>query len=527
MSQRRRTERAVEEPMDLDGGRERPAERDRADGPHTNGHTKRATSANGANERAERGEGDNNNRLEKLLDDFRALVPAELWARALSAAAAYFTAKQEEEGPSARGAHDAQDLRASLERLEKKVDKIVEGKTGQKSWAQVARGAASANTTPEQRVQRVPRRLFRELIVDLGDAGQDIVNRSPRDTVAAVNNAAGGAGAIAAKTLPKSGNVAITFEEDRWAWFAEETNQTWVTKAFGETALLKRRTFAVLAKGVRPATIDTFNGNASGLATCVSRTNGVRAVRVRVREPRRSIEEAGRPRSQQLLIEVHTVEEANKLIDRGVVIEYAMHPCERFEGAARAHICFKCGKWGHKALYCKEETARCLVCACAAHTQDGTAREREAQCPAKRDPATNKPKCINCNGEHPAFDARCKVAKEQRLRARERFRDRPLAFQAPPPRQGRGETAAHPIEFRANNANGAQEERPRKRPAKAGRPTDLSRAGQSNGSRILDFITNGPPPTMGATIAQGTAATQANGDVDMDTQEGNATPQTQ
>ncbi|KAK4097326.1 hypothetical protein N658DRAFT_561865 [Parathielavia hyrcaniae] len=169
----------------------------------------------------------------------------------------------------------------------------------------------------------------------------------------------------------------------------------------------------------------------AALAKDLSTASKVKVARLRAWELRRFTAEEGRPRIVHLLIEVHTVEEANKLIDRGAIVDYSVYPCERFEGAARATICYKCGTWGHKAAFCKEKEARCLICGCGAHTQDETARELEAQCPARRDPAINKPRCLNCGGAHPAFDAGCRVAKEQRQRARERFLDRPLAFQAP------------------------------------------------------------------------------------------------
>ncbi|KAK0710016.1 hypothetical protein B0T26DRAFT_755135 [Lasiosphaeria miniovina] len=58
------------------------------------------------------------------------------------------------------------------------------------------------------------------------------------------------------------------------------------------------------------------------------------------------------PKSIQLLIEVYNVEDAIRLIDQGLIIEYMHHNCERFEGEARATQCFNCGKWGRKAKFC-------------------------------------------------------------------------------------------------------------------------------------------------------------------------------
>jgi hypothetical protein len=242
--------------------------------------------------------------------------------------------------------------------------------------------------------------------------------------------------------------------------------------------------------------VDGYMGDMAELANDLSAANKVKIARVRTREPRRSATEVGRPRAMQLLIEVHAVEEANKLIDRGAIIDYSVHPCERFEGAARATICYKCGTWGHKAKFCKADEARCLLCGCGAHTQDEIARDREAQCPVRQNPNTNKPKCLNCGGPHPAFDASCRVAKEQRQRARERFLDRPLAFQAPPvprPTSVATETSAPGGQ---RSPTSALDERPRKRPAKPGRPTNLSRAARTNSSDLSAWMQHSSVSTV-------------------------------
>ncbi|KAL2016136.1 hypothetical protein VTK56DRAFT_4227 [Thermocarpiscus australiensis] len=240
MPQGGRNGRAARNVMDVDKGVDRA---DRQIGPRANHdrHTQRdnppATGVGTSNEQAASKEDDQTRRL---FEEFRALVPPTLGERVQATARAYyrkiFTA-------SATRASDAQELRRSLERLEKKVDKIAGAKattTTNKTWAQVAEaGVGSTTPAQEQRVQRIPKKLFRELIVDTGNAGPDITERAPRDTVAAVNTAAGPTGpkgAIAAKKLPKSGNIAITFEEEHWAWFADEANQAWVTKAFGASA---------------------------------------------------------------------------------------------------------------------------------------------------------------------------------------------------------------------------------------------------------------------------------------------------
>ena len=83
--------------------------------------------------------------------------------------------------------------------------------------------------------------------------GLDPKTTTPPNIVKNVNEATPHhKGAVAAKVLPKSGDTIITFKEEEWEWYANETNEAWVLSALGPDAKIKRRTFAVLAKGIKP-----------------------------------------------------------------------------------------------------------------------------------------------------------------------------------------------------------------------------------------------------------------------------------
>jgi len=118
-------------------------------------------------------------------------------------------------------------------------------------------------------------------------------------------------------------------------------------------------------------------------------------------------------------------------------------PCERFEGEAKATICYNCGKWGHKAQYCIS-TARCLLCAGEAYSPSRNVKEREALCPTRLNLIKNRLYCINCDGRHAAFSLNCRVAKAVRQRAYEKYLERPRIFAAPPNRN-RGDTRRNAI----------------------------------------------------------------------------------
>ncbi|KAJ5575604.1 hypothetical protein N7535_002530 [Penicillium sp. DV-2018c] len=139
----------------------------------------------------------------------------------------------------------------------------------------------------------------------------------------------------------------------------------------------------------------------------LNEANGVTIARLRLRGPRdRPASETDLPpRTVQLFLELHSVEDAIRICDLGTLLDYECHPSERFERDAIATQCFNCGKWGHKSKYCAEKT-RCLLCGGAAHGNEATAQEREENCPVKRRPQTRGPKCpkcLNCGGKHRVF----------------------------------------------------------------------------------------------------------------------------
>ena len=128
---------------------------------------------------------------------------------------------------------------------------------------------------------------------------------------------------------------------------------------------------------------------------------------------------------------MQTVEDARKIIDKGLVLQAQLFRCERYAPEARADLCYRCWEWGHKQRFCKKE-ARCSLCACATH-EGG-----ENECPVRKEPAVNKEHCVNCGGDHAAFRNNCRIAKEQRQRARENFLRRATNYAEPsrPPVSG-------------------------------------------------------------------------------------------
>jgi hypothetical protein len=62
--------------------------------------------------------------------------------------------------------------------------------------------------------------------------------------------------------------------------------------------------------------------------------------------------------ASSVIIEFTQPEDANKIIDEGLVWQGELFQCERYERQCRLKQCFKCQKYGHIGTQCKATTAR-------------------------------------------------------------------------------------------------------------------------------------------------------------------------
>jgi hypothetical protein len=141
----------------------------------------------------------------------------------------------------------------------------------------------------------------------------------------------------------------------------------------------------VLAKGVDQNIHTKYNTNERDLIRDLEAHNNVKVARVWRRKPQARADSAPPLRTVQLLLEVHSVEKTILLVDRGMVIQCQIFPCERGKGEAKVTQCYKCGKWGHKARFSTNSLIG-MVCGNLAHTNDESVRAREAACPVQTRP---------------------------------------------------------------------------------------------------------------------------------------------
>lgn len=82
-------------------------------------------------------------------------------------------------------------------------------------------------------------------------------------------------------------------------------------------------------------------------------------------------------------------EDANKIIDEGLIWQGEAFQCERYHRQCRLNQCYKCQRYGHIGTQCSANTA-CSYCAEAHSSQD---------CPTKSKKSAER-KCTVCKGAH-------------------------------------------------------------------------------------------------------------------------------
>jgi hypothetical protein len=163
--------------------------------------------------------------------------------------------------------------------------------------------------------------------------------RTSLELVRDINTAIEGSGdAIAARRLP-SGDVLVAFqgslEKQKWEARPE------ALQAFGEGARLRTREYTVLAHGVQVKAVNQADqtGAIAGIYAQNPRLRGSVCI-VRVGWARKTLKSGKRVAA--LHIGVAEPDQANLLIDTGLLMNSELHDCELFDGSCYITQCFRC-----------------------------------------------------------------------------------------------------------------------------------------------------------------------------------------
>jgi hypothetical protein len=473
MTHRERDE--VVMPMAVDGG---------AAGLEQSRHHQNAgLSAQGPTHTRAGAEDDENTGSDREIDEIRtkitSMVQSEIigevlammgrWAQLAAEEATRRERRVDDEQPITR--REVREMLDIMATLKKKIGTPQPAQT--RSWASIASSPPGQSTGSAAWMPRkvVPARHAREVVIKTKGGTPP---QSPAAMVAKVNTALGpGSGDALAIRRLQSGDIVVSFRGN-----AEDhaRNESWVKAAFGDQAAIARRTYTVLAKGIPRSLIE--KKKEEDIQKEIEEVNEVKMARCRKRIPKSSEAKYG-----MLLIEVESVTTAQEICSRGVILEAQFFNCEPYSGDLKVLQCFNCHAYGHMAKACTRK-AKCGFCGTEAHAGG------DNNCPKKQG---GTPSCINCKGQHAAWDRSCHAALAERQRIKEAYAYRPRQFvvggsdaswtshsgQSAPSTEASSssEPAANRDRIEVDD-DGYQEVAPKKR--RMGRPRDMDRPEQGN-----------------------------------------------
>jgi hypothetical protein len=118
--------------------------------------------------------------------------------------------------------------------------------------------------------------------------------------------------------------------------------------------------------------------------------------------------------ASSVIVEFAKAEDANRIIDEGLIWQGEVFQCELYDRQCRLRQCFRCHKYGHIGTQCKATTT-CGYCA-----KEHATRE----CPVKND-RTEPRKCAACQGEHEAWNGQCPTRKQELAKVKAAYKTRP------------------------------------------------------------------------------------------------------
>ena len=291
---------------------------------------------------------------------------------------------------------------------------------GQMSYAAAAAsGMPASGTQSTQRVKAVSLQAQREIIVSIRNPLTILKLRAmnPRNLMSHVQRALEQSQnehitqvKIMSSNQLKSGDLSLrtatTSETQALRQFADD----WVSRV-GNGAYVRNPTYGVLVHGIRTSTMemDKFEE----IRDNILQDNRPFIPRAEIKYVGWLTRNAVSKSASSVIIEFTKPEDANKIIDEGMVWQGELFQCERYERQCRLKQCFKCQKYGHIGTQCKAITA-CGYCA-----QEHSSRD----CPSKTE-RTAARKCAACGGAHEAWNQDCPTRKDERARTKAAYATR-------------------------------------------------------------------------------------------------------
>lgn len=284
----------------------------------------------------------------------------------------------------------------------------------------VARGGLAASMHNPVNHRASPVQAQREIIVNIRDPVTitNIRAMSPRSLKAHVDRAIEQSNnehinkiKVVSSNQLKSGDLSIktvtSAETEALRQFAED----WEHR-IGNGATVRIVTYGVLAHGIRTSSMDMdhFDEVKDGIL----QDNKPFIPNAEIKYIGWLTRSSPSKSASSVIVEFARAEDANRIIDEGLIWQGEVFQCERYDRQCRLRQCFRCHKYGHIGTQCRATTA-CGYCA-----QDHPTRE----CPAKNDDKAPR-KCAACRGEHEAWSGQCPTRKEEMAKVKAAYKARP------------------------------------------------------------------------------------------------------
>jgi len=225
---------------------------------------------------------------------------------------------------------------------------------------------------------------------------------------------------VASANQLKSGDLSIKTQNRDEAEVLKQFANDWVTR-IGRGTSIQIPTYGILAHGIRTSSMDT------------EKFDEVRAELLHDNRPfipNADIKYIGwlsraalTKSASTIIVEFTNPEDANKIIDEGLIWQGEVFQCERYDRKCRLKQCYNCQRYGHIGTQCKASTA-CGYCAEAHGSRD---------CPTKADKSATR-KCAACKGAHEAWNNRCPVRKTELSKVKAAYDARQPYHFVPPTR---------------------------------------------------------------------------------------------
>lgn len=228
---------------------------------------------------------------------------------------------------------------------------------------------------------------------------------------------------VASANQLKSGDLSIKTTTGEDAETLRQFANLWVSKVGNGTAI-RVPTYGIIAHGIRTKSMDMAKFNETRVE--LLQDNKPFIPNAEIKYIGWLSKSALTKSASSIIVEFTKPEDANKIIDEGLIWQGEAFQCERYDRQCRLKQCYNCQKYGHIGTQCKASIA-CGYC-----SEQHSSRD----CPTKADKSATR-KCAACQGPHEAWNNRCPVRKTELCKIKAAYDIRQPYHFVPPSKDSR------------------------------------------------------------------------------------------